>query len=178
MPNWCQNNVTISHEDPEMMLKFAAAMKENKLFETFVPYPNGEWEYGWCIENWGTKWDVTDGDFNLEEDNKSGMGFFDTAWSAPIGFYEKLTEQGFDVDATYIETGMCFAGSWSSEGGEDHYDYDFEDENWRENIFNPDVLEMLEGEYEAWLEWRQEDEEYDDDTDEGVPVEGTTEGTK
>lgn len=160
MPNWCFNSVSVSHEDPEMMKKFENGIKDGNVFETLVPLPteNGEWDYGTAIMYWGTKWDVCNGDFTLDDDGKSGYGGFDTAWGPPITAYEKLTELGFVIDATYLETGMCFAGSWSEDAGDECYEYDFEDEDWRDGIDNGDVLEMLEGEYEIWKQWREEDE--------------------
>ena len=42
---------------------------------------------------------------------------FDSAWSPPIGFYEKMEELGFSVDAKYYEPGMAFCGH--SYDGED-----------------------------------------------------------
>ena len=176
MPNWCMNNVSVSHEDPEMMLKFKAALETEKLFETFVPNPTGQWDYGWSVENWGTKWDNNGGDFTLDADNKSGSGFFDTAWGPPISFYEKLKEQGFVVEATYFEPGMCFAGAWS-DGVDESYEYDFSDPDWAEDIDNDDVRELLESEYESWLEWNDE-EEYDDDSEGEVSTEESGESSK
>ena len=35
MPNWCTNSFTVSHEDPEMIAKFARGVNEGNLFETF-----------------------------------------------------------------------------------------------------------------------------------------------
>lgn len=168
MPNWCSNNISVSHEDPEMMKKFAEGMKSGNLFETLIPLPtkDGEWDYGVAIETWGTKWDVSDGDFNLSEDGKEGDGFFNSPWGPPIAAYEKLTDLGFEIDASYIETGMCFAGAWNKETGDDCYEYDFDDENWRDEIDNEDVLYMLEDEYESWKEWQDEMEDEEEDEEE------------
>jgi hypothetical protein len=167
MPNWCQNYVSVSHEDPEMMKKFEQGVKEGNLFETLVPLPtkDGEWDYGTAVEYWGTKWDVSNGDFYTEEDGMSGSGSFDTAWGPGIAAYDKLTELGFEVDATYLETGMSFAGHYSSEGGDECYEYNFDDENWRDDIDDDDVLEMLESEYESWKEWQDEMEDDEDEED-------------
>ena len=165
MPNWCMNSITVSHENPEMIQKFAAAMKDENLFNTFVPNPTGQWDYGWSIDNWGTKWDVGSTDFTIDTDNTSGYGSFDTAWGPPIEFYRKLEELGFDVDATYFEPGMCFAGHYF-EGNDNYYEYDFSDPDWADPIEDNDVVELLQSEYEAWLEWQEDEEDYDDDTDE------------
>ena len=45
MPNWCTNSFTVSHQDPEMISKFARGVNEGNLFETFVPLSCGEWDY-------------------------------------------------------------------------------------------------------------------------------------
>jgi hypothetical protein len=47
---------------------------------------------------------------------------FESAWSPPIGAYEKLTEQGFRIRAMYFEPGMAFAGVWDN-GDDDYYEY-------------------------------------------------------
>ncbi len=107
MPNWCSNWASIRHEDPEKIRQFQSAAAENNLFETFAPI--GEWDYNKAIEEWGTKWDINGADVSsVAPDNKSIEVFFDTAWGPPTGFYEKLTEQGFVIDATYHEPGICW----------------------------------------------------------------------
>lgn len=89
----------------------------------------------WCYKNWGTKWDIdvyqndiieaieniqkepdnSDVEFNLE--------FFNTAWNAPLEIYDYLTEQGYEVDAYFYESGCCFYG-WYFEGSRYTADYD------------------------------------------------------
>lgn len=160
MPNWCWNSVSVSHEDPEMMKKFDKGIENGNLFETLVPLStkDDKWEYFTALNEWGTKWDISNGSFYVEEDGKSGSGGFDTAWSPPIQAYEKLAELGFQISADYHEPGMCFAGTWNNEDRDDCYEYDFENEDWRDGIDNADVLELLEAEYESWKQWRDEDE--------------------
>jgi hypothetical protein len=159
------NNITVSHEDPEMMKKFEQGVKEGNLFETLLPLPtkDGEWDYATAIQHWGTKWDVSNGDFWFEKDGKNGSASYDTAWGPPTEAYEKLKELGFDIDATYLETGMCFAGRWTNEDGDYSCEYDFENENWRDDIDDDEVLEMLESEYESWKEWQDEMEDEEDE---------------
>lgn len=161
MPNWCDNSITVSHPDKEMMVKFASAVTDGILFGTFIPMPESETDwYGWNVDNWGTKWDVSDGNFDLEEDGLSGHGWFNTAWGPPIAAFEKLQELGFSIDALYHECGMGFAGTW--EDGEEHYVdnyYDmFQEKDWRNQVGNEDLLNLLEAEYESWLESNKEEE--------------------
>jgi len=161
MPNWCSNSFTVSHEDAAMITKFAEAFKTGDLFQTFIPLSSGEWDYATACLEWGTKWDVSsDADITVDPDGKSASGFFDTAWGPAIEAYSKLCDLGFDLDVLYHEPGCCFAGHFT--GGEDYCtEYDFTDENWRDNIADEDLLDLLESEYENWLEWNSENEEED-----------------
>lgn len=154
MPNWCNNYASFNHKDPEQIKKLITASKEGKLFETFVPFPNGEWDYGWCVQEWGTKWDISNQDVQEDGTNDASVSF-DSAWGPPIAFYDKMKELGFDVDATYYEEGMQFAGHYSSEDGDYSYEYDFDNENWRDEVEDEDVKDILEGLYESWLEWKE-----------------------
>lgn len=165
MPNWCQNNFTVSHKDAEMITKFAEALKAGELFQTLVPLSSTDWDYSIAIEEWGTKWDATCGDVNIDPDGKSCSGWFETAWGPGIRAYEKLSELGFDVDVTYHEPGMCFAGRFTSPDEDYCVEYNFENENWRDEIEDEEVLDFLEYEYESWLEWRQELDEEEDGSD-------------
>jgi hypothetical protein len=48
--------------------------------------------YDWCIDNWGTKWNACDIDWEDDAHVK-----FETAWSAPEGIYKALAEAFPDV---------------------------------------------------------------------------------
>ena len=70
--------------------------------------------YDWRVANWGTKWDVGDKDADVgytEGDTTVGFSF-DSAWSPPIEFYNKMQELGFTVKAYYYEPGMAFCGQY------------------------------------------------------------------
>ena len=139
MPNWCANNVTITHDDPAKLTELVDAYKRGELMEHYLPTPRdpddptkllgegkpvtllGEDWYNWRFSNWGTKWDVGGEDalvarYELNEVVLS----FDSAWSPPIEFYQFLTdEHGFDIRASYFEPGMAFCGDWID--GMDNY---------------------------------------------------------
>jgi hypothetical protein len=154
MPNWCANSLTVSHSDPAMLDRFMTASAADNLFGEFVPLQeSGEWDYELAVQKWGTKWEASDANFNRDGDSVSGV--FDTAWAPPIGFYQALVELGFEVDADYHEPGMTFAGVFTNEG-ETFYDYDFSDKNWRDGIDHETILEMLEYEYESYLEYNED----------------------
>lgn len=164
MPNWCSNYASFNHKDPEQIKKLIAAAKEDKLFETFVPFPNGEWDYGWAVENWGTKWDASNQDVQEDGNNDASVSF-DTAWGPPIEFYNKMTELGFDVDATYYEEGMQFAGHYTSDNGDYSVEYNFDNPDWREEVEDDEVLDILEGLYESWLDWQEMNEEDEEEVE-------------
>ena len=136
MPNWCLNKLTISHEYRSKIMEFVKAYKEGKVCEHYLPVPrtqDGEliidqthpdYWYDWCVNNWGTKWDIGSDNGEVHGlnptivDNEATMSF-DSAWSPPLGLYEKLVELGFSVEATYFEPGIGFCGLWQD--GEDDY---------------------------------------------------------
>jgi hypothetical protein len=163
MPNWCTNSVQVSHPNKEMMQKFADGVITGKLLETFIPFSSGEWDYGIAVEEWGTKWDITAGDFELHSGGTSGSGWYETAWSPPIAAYVKLKEQGFTINATYTEPGIGFCGSWD-DGEEEYIDnfynlFDDYGDDWEDQIDDQDLKESLKYEYENWLENLEEQKE-------------------
>ena len=87
--------------------------KGEVLWETFN-FPDGKnddrW-YHWCIENWGTKWDVSELDIEYMDDEILELTF-STAWSPPEGVIEKLKEKYPDLSFScfYDEPGMEVAG--------------------------------------------------------------------
>jgi hypothetical protein len=118
MPNWCENMLTLSHENPEMITRARDAFARGEFLNEFVPTPGGEWDYDWCVKNWGTKWDVGDGSgINIVADHELVV-YFDSAWSPPIAAYERLQDLGFAVHATYYEPGMAFCGIYDECGDE------------------------------------------------------------
>ena len=78
--------------------------------------------YDWCVNEWGTKWDVGCQGYAIkpEADGRMCIGF-DSAWSPPIQAMEKLCDLGFSVRLMYYEPGMEFCGIWE-DGDDDYYD--------------------------------------------------------
>lgn len=144
MPNWCNNSVTISG-NKEQIDKFEAFLKKkngDQWFDFFLPCPqelldvdcpnktdnaealsekygHPDW-YSWAVENWGTKWNADAQNWNREGDSIS-FGF-DSAWSPPTNLYEVISQQGYYVDADYLEEGMGFVGRFS-DGQDESYEY-------------------------------------------------------
>lgn len=146
--------MTASHEDPAMIKKLVEAAQNNKMFSTFVPLSSGEWDYDIALDEWGTKWEASVHDAH-QVDNYADL-FFETAWSPPIAFYEAMTNLGFNIEATYSETGLCFAGRYNA-NGDYRFRYDFGNENWRDSVEDDVVLDLLEDEYENYLMWIEEE---------------------
>ena len=88
MPNWCNNNLTLTHEDPAMIQRAYDALERGEFLNEFIPVPedlkitsgylgSGDEQkelerktaenvekygygnwYDYCVGEWGTKWDV------------------------------------------------------------------------------------------------------------------------
>jgi hypothetical protein len=147
MPNWCNNSLTVSHDDPSMLDRFVKGYEGEGVFNEFLPLPvelkgtvapfcgseaearrlveaygATDW-YDWQVKNWGTKWDITDDGNGYTRPNPNTLSVgFDTAWAPPMEFYQYLESIGFRVEATYFESGMCFVGRYA-DGVDDYYDY-------------------------------------------------------
>lgn len=127
MPNWCLNNITVEHEDSAMVDRFERAYNEGKTCNEFLPVPEGYYDderwYDWCVNNWGTKWDIgaKPEQYGLKATRVGNQvsASFDSAWAPPIGLYDKLFELGYNVKATYWEPGMAYCGIWDN--GYDNY---------------------------------------------------------
>jgi hypothetical protein len=116
--------------------------------------------YDFCVNEWGTKWDVDPYD-KVEYDSahdKNGITFgFDSAWAPPCGVYEALMDQGFTVRAYYYEPGMAFAGIYD-ENGDDCYDIGgMTSETVKDAI--PEALDEMFGISECIAEYEAEEAE-------------------
>ena len=127
MPNWCNNNITIT--GPNKIIDKIEKIAKNEeykegqygLLNYFHPMPDelrdttadgtkrkklqkkygfDDW-YGWAVENWSTKWDIHEFygvDRNYINDDESEISFgFDSAWAPPVGAYEKFIANNSNV---------------------------------------------------------------------------------
>ena len=132
MPNWCMNNLTVSHSDKAMVQKFADAYNTGAVCEQFIPKPPEEDWYSWNISNWGTKWDFGKSEYDdltivLTTIHEDGYKYEvnvrpSTAWSPPLDFYNHLVKLGYGVHASYFEPGMGFCGIYN-DGHDNYVDY-------------------------------------------------------
>ena len=88
MPNWCNNNLTLEHDDPAMIQRAYDALERGEFLQEFIPVPedlkitagylgDGDAQkeleaqtkrnvekhgygnwYDYCVGEWGTKWDI------------------------------------------------------------------------------------------------------------------------
>ena len=160
MPNWCNNNVTITGPN-KIIDKIDKIVKNEKyekpedgLLEYFYPMPAelrdttadgskrkklqkkygfDDW-YSWAVENWSTKWDIHEFhgvDRNYINDDESEISFgFESAWAPPIGAYEKFID----------DNSNCSIKATYYEGGCDFMGewYDGQDDCYRVSDFKSD----------------------------------------
>jgi hypothetical protein len=126
----------MTHPDPKKQMAYYNFLVANNheatgndftlLFNYFRPLPENI-TCEWLIDNWGTtkeahKLLITDSGDGEEHTNIEIC--FQTAWCPPEKLYEFLNAEGWKITAYYYEDGECFCGKWTSEEGDDWYDYD------------------------------------------------------
>ena len=135
MPNWCNNTITLTGPKEKITKIYEKAKEDNALLQQLYPMPtqlegttspapkegkvqplvdgHDNW-YDWRVDNWSTKWDVDVEGLELSDDGTTITGWFDSAWSPPIGAYEHFLTNNEDcsISSLYYEGGMDFAGKW------------------------------------------------------------------
>ena len=141
MPNWCNNNITISGDEGTIRtltavlksLKTDDEEQSSDVFKALIGLPqhmsDGDYKEKWYDTNigwFGTKWDISY-DEHAFTFTKDEISFFcETAWSPPIPFLQNLCEM-YKVNANlfYSEGGVGFSGettfTWN-DGELDVYD--------------------------------------------------------
>ena len=192
MPNWCNNYLELEHDDPEMITRARKAYADGKLLAEFIPVPSslhivagrvgdsdeqkkleedtarnievhgyGNW-YDYCVNEWGTKWDVGgDGGIADEDSPNATRMSFDSAWAPPIAAMEKFQDLGFKVKLVYWESGMCYCGLYD-ENGDDYLDYSNMSAAEVAEAINPEVDECM-CIVENLEEWEEENKEEEED---------------
>jgi|LauGreDrversion4_2_1035121.scaffolds.fasta_scaffold07546_8 hypothetical protein len=144
MPNWCDNLLKITTDNPKLITlikQFIAdeqPLKDDKgLFDTLVPLNRDQVSdkeedslYFQAINKWGTKWDIGDSfDFLILKDDETFEIdlAFQSAWSPPIRLVDNIAKSFFVNDETkeayqldmalyFMELGMDFCGSYFHNG--------------------------------------------------------------
>ena len=149
MPNWCDNQITITgpnsvidkiekivsdEKNPDGLLNFFHPMPK-ELEGTTSPSSSADkpqpmvegfdcW-YDWRVEKWGTKWDCNEF-YGVDRQGDTISFGFSSAWSPPINAYEKFIisssekKQDVSIKAYYYEGGCDFMGEWDN-GSDDCY---------------------------------------------------------
>ena len=143
MPNWCDNQITIT-ADKAVIDKIEQITKEEKddqgLLNFFHPMPKEldgttspsssadkpqpmvegfDCWYDWRVENWCTKWEVSEF-YGVDRQGDTISFAFSSAWAPPTGAYTRfitsMAEKNLDVSlkAYYYEGGCDFAGCWDN----------------------------------------------------------------
>jgi len=127
-------------------------------------YGYSSW-YDFAIGEWGCKWDISNGgdDYKIKKvnNNYTVTLSFDTAWSPPINFYDKLVELEFEVDAMYYEPGVNFCGRYY-DGQDEIYDLTMlSSEAVKDQV--PEELDQTFGISEQMAEYEAEQQEEEND---------------
>jgi hypothetical protein len=121
MPNWCNNNITISGDEGTIRT-LTAVLKgltpQDDVFKSLIGLPthmtDGDYNEKWYdtnIEWFGTKWDISYEEHAFNFDKNEITFYCETAWSPPIPFMENLCKM-YKVGGNlfYSEGGIGFAG--------------------------------------------------------------------
>jgi hypothetical protein len=122
--------------------------------------------YDYCVNEWGTKWDVGGNDYNEpQQDSPTKITMaFDSAWAPPCAAMDKLMDMGFSVRLYYYEPGMCFAGIYD-ENGDDYYDLGgMNSDQVAEDL--PSVLDEMFCISETIAEYEEEENQEEEDSNE------------
>ena len=145
MPNWCDNTFTLKGPTEKVNKIYQHYQKEGNLLDALYPPPADMFEgnlgekerkecaekgipnwYDWQSSNWGTKWDISDGNLDFEDagDGEAILsGYFMTAWAPPHGAFDEFIAKNDDcyIHSMYYEPGMGFAGIYE-DGSDDQYE--------------------------------------------------------
>jgi hypothetical protein len=187
MPNWCDNSLTLTHDDPTMIKRAVRSFENSAFLNEFIPCPKElsdttSGSYGdkeeqallmakqeSNIKNYGyaTWYDFAIGEWGTKWDvgcgdinkiDKNNVKFyFQSAWAPPIEAYRKLEDLGFTINAFYHEPGVCFAGQYY-DGEDDCYDLSSMDsEQVKEEL--PEEIDEEFNISEQMKEWENDDAE-------------------
>ena len=135
MPNWCSNELIIEGKPKELsrLMKQVEITKSEATDEHYesvfachrvIPRPVNESDnwYNWNIENWGSKWDLSDPRLdNSEWENGVIRYTFESAWSPVIPVVQALAKEHKKVTITYnyYEGGSDFWGEVEYQKGKE-----------------------------------------------------------
>jgi hypothetical protein len=187
MPNWCDNSLTLTHDDPAMIKRAVRAFENSSFLNEFIPCPkelsdttSGSYgdkeeqtllmaQQASNVKNYGyaTWYDFAIGEWGTKWDvgcgdinkiDKNNVKFyFQSAWSPPVEAYSKLEDLGFTINAFYYEPGVNFAGQYY-DSSDDFYDLSSMDSK----QVKEELPEEIDEEFnisEQMAEWEEENDE-------------------
>ena len=170
MPNYCTNELTITSDNAGFLQSLMNELKqadsnEVDFLSKLVPFTeetNYVWDYDWCVENWGTKWDIFDV-YHASLDGDTLTVCFTTAWSPPVSALQKATAAyNLEWELYWIEEGVCETGL--AKGFVD--DPTYVDESWElmlddhpEEYIPGDILDTFPYIIQDWEECQQENDQ-------------------
>lgn len=170
MPNWCSNELIVTgpvkdvekfvddvkyeNGDYKVLLSFNKLVPEPEELKHVDPRLLSDGSHDWRIKNWGTKWDLSDGDVNFsshgfnELDHLQANYAFMTAWS-PCTYWLKqvaLMYPTLEFDLEYAEDGMYFQGRLIISKGEitEEHNEDYDPKRWGDDEDNENEEEELD----------------------------------
>jgi hypothetical protein len=136
MPNWCDNNITITgsksvidkiekivREEEKSDIGFLQFMypcpkeledttadgsKDKALMEK---YGHSDW-YNWKTDSWGTKWDVNEF-YGVDRQGDTISFGFSSAWAPPLGAFEHFLSAQAITSQTMSSGMMDWALNWT-----------------------------------------------------------------
>jgi hypothetical protein len=173
MPNWCECYVKIKGEVDLIKDLYDKIKEKQEFLNILQPRPEDQEDnwYEWNVNNWGTKWDLTEDQISELEYTKidSSMakieGYIMTAWAPPLDAFDNYIydveeeydcEKEVDIKCIYWEPGMGFAGMYHN--GDDVCER-YGDMKKKEIIKNETLQEVEE----AFSDFTDEIEEYCDE---------------
>lgn len=161
MPDWVHNHLSLKHDDQRVLHIAISAWNMNKFFATLIPEPvelttkttppDPSEDYrkdmellNWRLSNWGTKWDIDNEAQIIPSDADSFKVSFGSAWTPPLAAYQRLSELGFQIEASYFSPDKRTVGCLSSEDG--YVDQFIEEwsEKWLMSNILPKLIEDFE----------------------------------
>jgi succinate dehydrogenase flavin-adding protein (antitoxin of CptAB toxin-antitoxin module) len=150
VPNWCDNRATITGPEPVISeIKEILNTQDPALLAWMVKEPkyagDQDW-YGWRVENWGSKWDISSVYVDDVEDDTVSFSF-SSAWSPPIEAFKTWAERDGRVTfhLEFWESGVAFAGEAGFDG----------------DCFYDTIIDCNDSSYKDWIKerWDYEEEE-------------------
>ena len=160
MPNYCSNRAVITGPAPVIAeITEILNQEDPALLAWMVPEPKYEGDqdwYMWRVNNWGTKWEISDVYFEHQPDEDRIEFSFSTAWGPCVEAFMTWAQADgrvqFSLD--YWEPGMAFAGrvAWDGEYmTDDHRDAQSDPQGYRE--LAEEVFGYVEEDEEPLTEW-------------------------